>query len=143
MDGAARDRLMAISAAFAVAFTATPTYSHHSFAMFDQAKCLKVSGAVKKWQWEYPHTWLWVVAENADHSEVVWGFEGGDPAALALHGWTAEVMKKGDKITVLFNPLLDGRKGGSMRQILLPTGKSLDAQSFNKDDKFFKACAPS
>jgi hypothetical protein len=143
MERAARGRPLAIAAAIAVVFAATPAYAHHSFAMFDQAKCLKVSGAVKKWQWEYPHTWLWVVAENADHSQVVWGFEGGDPATLALHGWSAEAMKKGDQITVLFNPLLDGRNGGSMRQIILPTGKALNAQSYDKDDKFFKACEPS
>jgi hypothetical protein len=121
---------------------AMPAYAHHSFAMFDQKQCLSVAGTVKKLQWEYPHTWLWVVAEAADHSQVVWGFEGGDPATLALHGWNGDVLKKGDKITVFFNPLLDGRKGGSLRHVVLPTGKTLNAQAYDKDDTFFIACKP-
>jgi hypothetical protein len=125
------------------ALVTMPAYAHHSFAMFDQKQCLSVEGTVKKLQWAYPHIWLWIVAENPDHTQVIWGFEGGDPATLAVQGWNGDVLKKGDKTTVFFNPLLDGRKGGSLRQVVLPNGKTLSAQtSSGADDKYFKACAP-
>jgi hypothetical protein len=121
-----------------------PAHAHHSFAMFDQKQCQSVEGTVKKLQWAYPHIWLWIVADGADHSPILWGFEGGDPATLAVQGWTGESLKKGDKTTVFFNPLIDGRKGGSLRQVVLPGGKTLSAQtSSGADDKYFKACAPS
>ena len=123
--------------------TAAPTYSHHSFAMFDQKVCSRVTGSVKNLQWQYPHTWLWVVAAGSDDSQIVWGFEGGDPATLTLYGWAGDVLKKGDKVAVLFNPLLDGRNGGSLRKVVLSNGKSLNAQAYDKDDTFFKACKPS
>ena len=126
------------------ALASMPGYSHHSFAMFDQKQCLSVEGTVKKLQWAYPHIWLWIDAKGTDRSKVVWGFEGGDPATLAVQGWSGEILKKGDRTTVYFNPLLDGRHGGSLRQVVLPNGKMLSAQtSSGADDKYFKSCAPS
>lgn len=140
MRTAARFGILVLSSALG----ATSAYSHHSFAMFDQKQCVSVQGTVKKLQWAYPHIWLWIVADGADNPPVLWGFEGGDPATLAVQGWTGESLKKGDKTTVYFNPLLDGRKGGSLRQVVLPGGKTLSAQTSSAaDDKYFKACAPS
>jgi hypothetical protein len=116
-------------------------HAHHSFAMFDENLCLSVSGVVKKYKWAYPHMWLWVSSEDSDNKHVLWGFEGGDPASLAVNGWNAKVLKKGDKITVMFNPLRDGRQGGSLRQIVLPNGENLAAQvSGSSDEKYFKTC---
>ena len=140
MRAAVKFRMIVLAAALGTA----PAYAHHSFAMFDQKQCMSVEGTVKKLQWAYPHIWLWIQAEGADHTPVLWGFEGGDPATLAVQGWTGESLKKGDKTTVYFNPLLDGRKGGSLRQVVLPGGKTLSAQTSSAaDDKYFKACAPS
>ena len=113
--------------------------AHHSFGQFDDKKCTVIQGSVKKFEFSYPHTWLWVVAKGADGNDEVWGFEGADPATLALYGWNPDFMKKGDKITVAFNPLRDGRKGGSMRKIILPTGTMVSAQG---DETVFAKCQP-
>jgi hypothetical protein len=115
-----------------------PAHAHHSFGMFDQKKCLSIVGTVKKFQFEYPHIWLWITTEEPDHSQAVWGFQGADPATLAVHGWSQSVVKTGDKITVYFNPLIDGRKGGSLRHILA-SGKDWGAQG---DEKVFVNCTP-
>ena len=122
----------------------SPVYAHHSFAMFDEDQCLSIAGSVKKFKWAYPHMWLWLVTgKDADNKPILWGFEGGDPASLAVAGWTPDVVKKGDKITVYFNPLSDGRKGGSLRQIIFENGETLGAQvSGDADDKYFIECNP-
>ena len=123
--------------ALCTTLAATPVNAHHSFGQFDDKQCLTIEGSVKKFQFSYPHTWLWVVAHGADGADVLWGFEGADPATLTLYGWSQEFMKKGDKITVAFNPLRDGRKGGSMRKIVLPSGKTVSAQG---DESVFAKC---
>ena len=122
-----------------------PTHAHHSFAMFDESQCLSVKGSIRKFQWAYPHMWVWLNADSgADAEPVLYGFEGGDPASLAMSGWTPTILKKGDKVTVLFNPLHDGRKGGSLRQVILADGSVLAAQvSGSADEKYFRACKPS
>jgi hypothetical protein len=113
--------------------------AHHSFGQFDDKKCMVIQGAVKKFEFSYPHTWLWVISKSVDGSDEIWGFEGADPATLALYGWGQDFLKKGDKITVAFNPLRDGRKGGSMRKITLPNGKIVSAQG---DETVFAKCEP-
>lgn len=116
---------------------ASPAYPHHSFGQFDDKKCPTLEGTIKKFEFSYPHTWLWVVGKGADGKDELWGFEGADPATLALYGWSQDFMKKGDKVTVAFNPLRDGRHGGSMRKILLPNGKIVSAQG---DEAVFARC---
>ena len=116
---------------------ALPASAHHSFGQFDDKKCAIIEGTIKKFEFSYPHTWLWVIVKGADGGGAIWGFEGADPATLALYGWSQDFMKKGDKVTVAFNPLRDGRKGGSMRKITLPNGKTVSSQG---DEAVFAKC---
>ena len=115
-----------------------PANAHHSFAHFDQKVCKVITGAVRKWEFTYPHTWLWVTAKGPDDSEVLWGFEGSDPAFLSIYGWTAELLFKGDEVTVSYNPLRDGRNGGSIRSVVLPNGERIQGQGTNNDVYFSK-----
>lgn len=119
---------------------AVPAYAHHSFGQFDDKRCIAVEGAVKKFEFVYPHSWLWVTAKGADGSDVLWGLEMSDPATLAVYGWNPEFIRKGDKVKVLLNPLRDGRNGGSLRYVTLASGKTISAQG---DQKVFQECVPS
>jgi len=132
-----RAATLVISIALWPVMASLPAYAHHSFGQFDDKTCTVIEGTVKKWEFSYPHTWLWVIAKDAKGAEAVWGFEGADPATLALYGWSQEFIKKGDKVTVAFNPLRDGRKGGSMRKVVLPNGKTVSAQG---DEAVFAKC---
>ena len=95
-----------------------------------------VEGVVRKWEFTYPHTWLWVTTKGPDDSEVLFGFEGADPSNVALLGWSPETLFKGDKVSVAYNPMRDGRNGGSMRRVRVPNGKTLATVS----DLFFPEC---
>ena len=117
-----------------------PANAHHSYAQFDQKICRTVEGTVKKWEFTYPHTWLWVTTKGADDSDVLFGFEGSDPASIAIFGWTPELLFKGDKVTVNYNPLRDGRNGGSIRSVVLPTGKKMEGQGSESDVFFAEEC---
>ena len=117
-----------------------PANAHHSYAQFDQTKCATVEGIVKKWEFTYPHTWLWLTAKGPDASDVLYGFEGNDPASLAVYGWTPELLFKGDKVTVTYSPLRDGRNGGSVRFLVLPNGEKLSADGSTGDSYFEVSC---
>lgn len=129
-----------VSLVVASTLLASTAQAHHSFGQFDDKKCPTISGVVRKFEFSYPHTWLWVTAKAADGSDELWGFEGADPATLSLYGWSQNFLKKGDKVSVAFNPLRDGRKGGSMRKIVMPDGKMVSAQG---DEYVFAKCEPS
>jgi hypothetical protein len=103
--------------------------AHHSQVLFDMNQCLTLSGTVRTWQFESPHSWLWVIVPNAQGSNVVWGFEASAPAQMieAEQRWKRDIVKAGDKVTVRYSPLKDGRTGGALNMLTLPDGTALRA----------------
>jgi len=120
-------RLAALSL-LALLVSATAS-AHHSQVLFDMNKCLTLTGTVRDWQFLSPHSWLWVVVNNGKGSSDVWGFESASPPQMTEveHRWSRDVVKKGDKVTVKFSPLKDGRTGGALNILTLPSGVSLRA----------------
>lgn len=103
--------------------------AHHSQALFDMTKCQTVAGTVRAFQFQFPHSWLWVVVPNDKGGEDVWGFESSSPAQMTEREprWRRDIVKKGDKIAVKFSPMRDGRTAGAMAAVTLPDGTVLRA----------------
>lgn len=102
--------------------------AHHSFAMFDLDRTTSVSGTIKEMQWVNPHAWLQVNVPDASGKVVEWSFESGNPSGLYKLGWRQSALKSGDRITVRFHPLRDGRPGGSLAGVTLADGTQLPAE---------------
>jgi len=94
---------------------ATAALAHHSYSMFDTTKSVFVDGTVAKVEWVNPHTFVWLyVAKTGKADEYdLYGFENGPITMLMRAGWTKETMRVGEKVTVQYFPLKDGRPGGS------------------------------
>jgi len=101
---------------------AAPALAHHSFADFDRTKHGTLTGTVRALEWENPHIWLWVNTTDAKGNVVPWGFEGSAPAEMARNGFNRKLIVVGQKITVSYTPLRDGRNGGSFSRITLADG---------------------
>jgi Family of unknown function (DUF6152) len=113
-----------IISAWSVAVPSSPTYAHHSYAMFDGTKTFTIQGTVKEFQWTNPHIWLEILTHKGEVAEQ-WHFEGGPLAQLKRIGWTRESLKPGDKVTLVIHPLRDGSKGGALMWVTLPSGMTL------------------
>ncbi|MGC3982431.1 MAG: DUF6152 family protein [Steroidobacteraceae bacterium] len=113
-----------LSCAAALLLSGT-AHAHHSQAMFDMNKCKTVQGTVRTFQFQFPHSWLWVYVPNGT-GEDVWGFEASAPANMVeIEGrWKRDVIKKGDKVTVMYSPTKDGRNAGALAWLALPDGKT-------------------
>lgn len=109
--------------AFAMALLSSPAMAHHSAAMFDDGVCRTLQGTVYKFAMNYPHARIWLNVAKPDGSAETWAFEGADPATLRVAGWTLDALKVGEKVTIVFNPLRDGRNGGRFRDVTLPDGR--------------------
>ena len=101
--------------------------AHHSFAMFDQTKVVTIKGIVKELQWTNPHAALWFYAETpAGDPGDLWTIELTSPGNLTRAGWTRQVLKAGDKVTVDISPMRDGQHGGTLKRVVVAaTGKEL------------------
>ena len=89
-------------------------WAHHSYAMFDGTKTLTVNGTVAKLEWANPHVYVWVYVRNASAPSGydLYAFENGSTGVLARLGWTKSTFAVGEKVTVEYWPLRDGRTGG-------------------------------
>ena len=103
----------------------TAALAHHSFAMFDRERTVTLVGTVRNWQWTNPHTWLWLTIPGSNGASTIWGLEGTAPGELTRKGWARESLKVGDKVTVVINPLRDGRNGGSFHTVTFADGRKL------------------
>ncbi len=93
---------------------AGPAFAHHSFAMFDYNKDLTIVGDVKELQWTNPHIHLVVNVPDGKASVTEWDIEGGTPGTLRRTGWTRDILKAGDKVSVKIHPMKDGTHGGML-----------------------------
>jgi hypothetical protein len=49
------------------------------------------------------------------------------PSWLGRHDWTSRSLTAGQKITLTYYPLKDGRHGGFFVRVKLPDGRTLEA----------------
>jgi Family of unknown function (DUF6152) len=98
--------------------------AHHSFAMFDQARQLALHGTIREFQWTNPHSWIFL--DVTDSGQIsTWQIELNSPNNLKRQGWKADLLKPGDKVTVVLNPLRDGKSGGLFISVTLANGAVL------------------
>ena len=105
--------------------------AHHSYAMFDGSRTLTVNGTVAKLEWANPHVFVWVYVPNAQAKDGydLYAFENGSPNVLTRVGWSKTALTVGEKVSVQYWPLKDGRHGGHFvkatradGQVLVGTG---------------------
>jgi Family of unknown function (DUF6152) len=103
--------------------------AHHSGAMFEFTNCQSMSGTVRALEFQYPHSWLWVVMPVEGADPQVWGFEFMSPLqAMGIDKrWKKDVVKKGDRVTVYFGPHREGKPAGALAAVKLPDNYLLRA----------------
>lgn len=120
-----RQNIWMAPCALAAALATLPAAGHHSFAMFDRDKEITLQGVVKEFQWTNPHTWIQLLVTGTDGKVTEWNIEGTSPNGLKRQGWKSDVIKSGDKLTVVISPLRNGDNGGALIMATLPDGKTL------------------
>jgi hypothetical protein len=116
--------LLAGIAASLIGFSAS---AHHSTAMFEWGKEKKLEGTIDKFQWTQPHTFIWINVPGKSGKMEQWGFEGMSPSWLGRHEWSSRSLKSGEKVSIDYYPLRDGRTGGFFVRVKTPDGKTLEA----------------
>jgi hypothetical protein len=106
----------------ALGLSSLPASAHHSFAMFDAEKTVKLEGTVKEFQWTNPHSWILMNVANAQGGQDQWAIEMGAPGGLARQGWIPKTLTPGMKVTAVIHPLKDGTHGGQFMAVTLPDG---------------------
>ena len=105
-----------------------PLFAHHGTSVFDMSKTLTLKGLVTAWDWSNPHCLLQFDVKNNDDGQVVhWIAETQNPGNMVYAGWAKASFKPGDEVTVTLVPAKNGKPFGRINQVVLPNGKTLDA----------------
>src|ERR1044071_2781105 len=102
MKTALRVPLVALVALF---LTSTVAIAHHSFAMFDRSVEKVITGTVARWQFNSPHSWLYINVKNPDGTETLWSFEGAAPPQILPRGVTGTSFVPGTTVTLSYCPM--------------------------------------
>jgi hypothetical protein len=127
-----RARLVISYAVFvAVLLSSAILSAHHGSAAYD-LNTITVSGTIVEFEFVNPHCKLHVDAKDDKGNVVHWTGEFTNPAALHRRGWTKEMFKPGDPITLTGNKAKSGAPFMRVMKLQMADGKELTA--FGGDD---------
>ena len=123
--GRASVRTAAILLAVGI-LSATSIAAHHSFAPYDPDVQIKLSGVVTDFKWTNPHVYLQLDAQDSKSGQTKrWLVECASTSILNRAGWRFNLIKAGDKVTVIVSPLRNGEPAALLKQITLADGTKL------------------
>jgi hypothetical protein len=92
---------------------------------------LTLNGTVTDFKYINPHAQIYFDVTDDKGNVAHWNCETIDPAMLSRQGWTRNVIKPGDKVTIVGRPAKSGAKVMVLQKLLLSDGKELDAKYLN------------
>ena len=97
--------------------------AHHSFAMFDHDKQIRLVGTVTEFRWQNPHVYIHLEAPDPKGKMRHWTIECANPGILSRIGWKFNMIKKNDRLSVVIAPLRTAEAGALLKQVKLPDGR--------------------
>jgi hypothetical protein len=107
------------------AFTMTQALAHHSFAAYDQTVTKSVTGTLKEFDWNAPHSSMTVAFTDAAGKADEVSVATGAPSTISRQGFKARDFKVGQKATMTWHPNRNGVPGGELVDLTLEDGRVL------------------
>ena len=80
--------------------TVLPVEAHHSILPFDGTRETTIRGVIVRFVWQNPHTHIYVDVTNEHGAVEQWAIEGEGANALRRLGWTTDLIRPGDRLTI-------------------------------------------
>jgi Family of unknown function (DUF6152) len=117
---------LSLAAAFLV--MVGPLWAHHGNAAYDDKNPITIKGTVTEFAWTNPHVQIYLDVKDEKGNVVHWSVETYSPGKLVRAGWTKEVVKVGDHVSINLIPAKNGAPVGFLHKLVLPNGKELGLQ---------------
>jgi hypothetical protein len=112
--------ILAVTALGVVAVA--PVRAHHSFAPYETTLQIKLAGVVTSFKWGNPHVYMEMDVEAGGQTRH-WLIECASTSILNRIGWKFNMLKPGDKVTVVVSPLRNGEPAALLKQLQMPDGR--------------------
>jgi hypothetical protein len=127
---------LALAVVAALCLATPAAHAHHSFAVyFDSTKDVTVTGKVTAFRFTNPHGTIVIEATDARGSVREWRAETNAPVVLQRRGWTRDIVKPGETITVEGWPARDGKPYIRLRRATRADGSLIGTAPFGSQDQ--------
>jgi hypothetical protein len=114
--------------AAAVLLTCVALWAHHGNAAYDDKNPITIKGTVTEFDWVNPHAQIYLDVKDDKGNVVRWSVETYSPGKLVRAGWTKDIVKTGDHVSINLIPAKNGAPVGFLHKLVLPSGKELGLQ---------------
>lgn len=122
-----RKLMIILWASVAVVLLAGPMFAHHGAAAYDTTEDITLKGKVIEFNFINPHCQLLIDVTDASGKVVRWDGEFTNPGALHRRGWTKDMFKPGDQITMIGNRAKNGSAVMRVLKFQMADGKMITA----------------
>ena len=103
-----------------------PLFAHHGTGVaYQEDKMITLKGTVTEWIWSNPHCGILLDVTDEQGNLVHWGAEMGNPHMLSSAGFSKDLLKPGDKVTIVGHPSRSGAPRVEFRNMTLSDGRTL------------------
>lgn len=100
-----------------------PAGAHHSFAAaYDMQDAITVEGRIVEVRLTNPHSFFFLDVEDENGAIVRWSFEAGTPSGMLRNGYSPQVIKTGDTVTISGFRARDASNNGMLRELVTADG---------------------
>ncbi|HTA41835.1 MAG TPA: DUF6152 family protein [Bryobacteraceae bacterium] len=103
----------------------TPSFAHHSTAMYNMASPTTVTGVVKRFEWTNPHAFIYLEVTDEQGKKAEWAIEMMSLNHLKSYGWLHDTVKPGDVISCTGGAAKSGDPAMLSSLIKLPDGRMI------------------
>ena len=97
--------------------------AHHSFAAaYDMQDPISVTGQIVDVRLTNPHSHFFIDDVNEAGETVRWKFEAGTPSGMIRNGYSSDVIKKGDTVTISGFRARNESNNGMLTELVLTDG---------------------
>jgi hypothetical protein len=125
-----RKIVISVFLAAALLMVSASVFAHHGTGVaYQPDKSITLQGVVTDWIWSNPHCGLLFDVTDEQGNVVHWGAELGNPHLLSRAGFSKEIVKQGDKITVVGHPSKSGAPRIEFQNMVLPDGRTISTKN--------------
>jgi hypothetical protein len=115
--------LRMFAAAGIAVLAAASASAHHSFAAaYNLENAISIKGKIVDVRLTNPHSHFFLDVTNEDGTTSRWKFEAGTPSGMLRNGYSPQVIKKGDEVTINGFRARDDSDNGMLRELITADG---------------------
>ena len=120
---------VAVALVVGLSLAVAPLSAHHGRGQtYNGDEELSVDGTVTEFSWRNPHVTLFLDSVDAEGKIVKWGFESSNVSTMSRQGWSRNIFKPGQEVSVTYNPANSGAPVGILRNVTLSDGTIVNSR---------------